>query len=101
MSDIHIRRDHGLGLDEARKVAHAWAEKAQQKFDMECHYQAGEAQDKLLFHRSGVKGWLEVDGERFELHATLGFLFSAFKQPIEAEITAQLDKLLGTAAPRA
>ena len=97
VSDIHIRRDHQLGLDEARKVAHAWADKARQKFDMHCTYEPGEGHDRVLFHRAGVKGWLKVNGDCFEMHATLGFLFTAFKARIEAEITAQLDKLLGSA----
>lgn len=97
MSDIHIRRTHRLGLDEARKVAHAWAEKARQKFDMHCSYEPGEGQDRLLFHRAGVKGWMKVDSECFEMHAALGFLFTAFKARIEAEVNAQLDKALGSA----
>ncbi|MFN9728633.1 polyhydroxyalkanoic acid system family protein, partial [Acidovorax sp.] len=32
--DIHIHREHHLGFKEARKVAFAWAEQAEAKFDM-------------------------------------------------------------------
>ena len=66
MSDLHIQRDHHLGLPRAREVARAWARKAEEKFDMP---------------------------------AKLGFLFTAFKDRIEAEIGGQLDALLGTPSP--
>ena len=36
MADIHIHRDHALGLAKARKIAWKWAEEVEQKFDMEC-----------------------------------------------------------------
>ena len=42
VSDIHIHREHHLGLKEARKIAFSWAEKAEEKFDMECVYEEGE-----------------------------------------------------------
>lgn len=94
MSDIHIHRDHHLGLKEARKVAFSWAEKAEEKFDMECTYEEGDTEDLLTFSRSGVKGTLLVDAHQLEMKAQLGFLFSAFKDRIEAEIGEQLDALL-------
>ena len=94
MPDIHIHREHELGLPQARKVAFSWAEKAERKFDMECTYEEGDAEDTLTFSRSGVKGTLLVDAHRFEMRAQLGFLFGAFKDRIEAEIGEQLDALL-------
>jgi putative polyhydroxyalkanoate system protein len=54
-----------------------------------CH-----AVDVLTFTRSGVKGTMEVDKDRFELEANLGFLLGAFKGRIEAEIVKNLDTLL-------
>ena len=51
MSDLHIQRDHHLGLPRAREVARAWARKAEEKFDMECTYEEGETQDTLTFTR--------------------------------------------------
>ena len=94
MPDIHIHRDHDLGLPKARKIAFTWAEKAEAKFDMECTYEEGDTEDLLTFTRSGVKGTLRVDACNFEMHAQLGFLFGAFKDRIETEIGDQLDALL-------
>ena len=56
MSDLHIQRDHHLGLPQAREVARAWARKAEEKFDMECTYEEGDTQDTLTFTRAGVAG---------------------------------------------
>ena len=99
MSVIHIHRHHHLGLEEARKIAFLWAEKAEEKFDMECAYEEGDTQDTVYFSRSGVKGTLQVlDGE-FEFKAELGFLVSAFKSRIKAEIAEQLDTLLHPPKP--
>ncbi|RQO81933.1 polyhydroxyalkanoic acid system family protein [Acidovorax sp. FJL06] len=99
MPDIHIHRDHHLGFKEARKVAFTWAEKAEEKFDMECVYEEGETEDLLTFTRTGVKGTLLVDAHQFEMKAQLGFLLGAFKDRIEAEISEQLDALLNAPHP--
>ena len=101
MPDIHIHRDHHLGFKEARKVAFSWAEKAEEKFDMECTYEEGEKEDLLTFTRTGVKGTLLVDAHQFEMKAQLGFLLGAFKDRIEAEIGEQLDALLNAPHPSA
>ncbi len=101
MPDIHIHREHQLGFKQARKVAFSWAEKAEEKFDMECTYEEGETEDTLHFNRSGVKGTLLVDANQFEMKAQLGFLFGAFKDRIEAEISEQLDALLNAPQPAA
>ena len=94
MPNIHIHRPHQLGLSAARSVAHTWARKAEAKFGLACVYEEGPTQDVLHFSRAGVQGTLQVQADQFELAAELGFLFGAFQGRIEAEITAQLDKLL-------
>ena len=99
MPDIHIHREHHLGFEEARKIGVSWADKAEKKFDMECIYEEGDAQDTLYFSRAGVKGTLLVDARQFEMKAALGFLFGAFKERIEAEIGEQLDALLNASQP--
>ncbi|WP_180128893.1 polyhydroxyalkanoic acid system family protein [Rhodoferax sp. BLA1] len=97
MADLHIVREHTLGLTKARKIAFQWAEQAETEFGMACAYSEGDTADEVAFSRSGVKGTLEVDANRFELRAQLGFLVGAFKHRIEAEIVKNLDSLL--AAP--
>ena len=103
MPDIHIHRDHQLGLTRARKIALQWATDAEAKFDMACTILEGEASDTVEFTRSGVKGELIVAADHFDLVAKLGFLLGAFSHTIEAEIEKNLDALLakGQAAAQA
>jgi putative polyhydroxyalkanoate system protein len=97
--DIHITREHSLGLPQARKLAFKWAEAVEEKFDMECTYEEGHSADLVSFTRSGVNGELKVTKDRFELDARLGFLLGAFKDRIEGEIVKNLDLLLAQKDP--
>lgn len=101
MADIHIERDHQLGMGGARKLAWRWAEQAENDFDMSCTYEEGEDCDEVQFSRSGVSGTLKVSAEKFELDARLGFLLGAFKDRIESEIVKNLDQLLAAKKPAA
>lgn len=94
MANIHILRNHHLGLSGARKLAWQWAEQAETDFDMACTYAEGDECDEVQFTRSGVKGTLRVSDDHFELDAQLGFLLGAFKERIESEIVKNLDTLL-------
>lgn len=97
MADLHIVRDHTLGLAKARKLAFKWAEQVETDFDMQCSYSEGKLEDEVDFVRTGVKGRLLVTKDRFDLQAHLGFLLGAFKGSIEAEIVKNLDALLAPA----
>jgi putative polyhydroxyalkanoate system protein len=99
LSDIHITREHALGLAAARKVAFRWAETAEEEFGMECTYEEGKSSDLVTFTRTGVNGELKVTKSRFELDARLGFLLGAFKDRIEGEIVKNLDQLLEHKVP--
>jgi putative polyhydroxyalkanoate system protein len=94
MADIRIHRNHQLGLPKARKLAWAWAEKVEQKFDMECTVIEGDTSDTVEFTRSGVNGRLIVAADHFDLEAKLGFLLGAFAKTIENEVEKELDALL-------
>lgn len=94
MPDIHIEREHALGLAAARKLAFRWAETAEQKLDMECVYEEGKTSDVVSFTRSGVNGELKVTKDSFVLDARLGLLLGVFKDRIESEIVKNLDELL-------
>ena len=99
MPDIHIEREHTLGLEQARKLAFRWAELAEEKFDMTCSYEEGKTSDLVSFSRAGVNGELKVTGDSFALDARLGFLLGVFKERIEAEIVKNLDELLAMEEP--
>jgi putative polyhydroxyalkanoate system protein len=97
MSDINVRKEHGLGLAKARKVAIKWAEHAEAKLDMECTMLEGETSDTLEFKRSGVTGQMIVTADHFEITAKLGFLFKAFAGQFEAETRKRLEEAVAKA----
>ena len=99
MADIHVVREHTLGLARARKLALRWAEVAHKKLQMECHYIEGEAGDVVRFRRAGASGELRVGPERFDLVARLGLLLGMFRGRIEGEIVKNLDQLLASEDP--
>lgn len=98
MPDIHIHRDHRLGLKKAREVALQWAEEVEAKFGMDCTILEGQSSDTVTFTRTGVAGELVVAADRFDLEARLGFLLGAFSKTIETEIEKNLDALLANSA---
>jgi putative polyhydroxyalkanoate system protein len=98
MPDIHLKREHTLGLDAARKVASDWADQLRDEFGMDCRLDSGVSTDILHFSRSGASGTLEFSASVFELDAHLGFLLGAYKDRIEAEVSSKLDQLLSAAA---
>lgn len=100
MSDIHIHRDHALGLTQARKVAKTWMAEAESRFAMACDVTQGETSDTVHFTRSGVHGELIVAGDHFELTAKLGFLLGAFAGSIKEQIEGNLDELLAAQGGR-
>jgi putative polyhydroxyalkanoate system protein len=92
--DIHITREHALGLAHARKLAFRWAETAEAKLDMECTYEEGKTEDLVSFKRPGASGELRVTKDKFVLDARLGLLLGVFKERIQGEIVKNLDELL-------
>ena len=100
MADLHLHRDHTLGLARARKVALKWAEDVEEKLDMECTIIEGDDEDVLEFKRSGVDGRMIVAAMHFDLEAKLGFLLKPFLGQIEAEVSKQLDEALAKEAAK-
>lgn len=100
MSDIHIHRNHQLGLARARKVALRWAENAEKTYDVECTILEGETSDTVEFKRSGFSGTMNVAGDHFTLDVKLGFLLKAFAGRIEAEATKELESALAKEATK-
>ncbi|MDH6592379.1 putative polyhydroxyalkanoate system protein [Variovorax sp. TBS-050B] len=102
MPDIHIERNHDLGIARARQVARRWLRQVEQDYGLAFTYTEGETQDVAQFSRAGIDGKVEVTADRLRLEATLGFLFASFGAQIEQKISGKLDALLGAGGgPRA
>ncbi len=99
MAQILIEREHPLGLELARQTTAQWMRQAQEEFDMACELIRSEDGDEVHFSRSGLSGTLWVNAQHFRMQAQLGFLMSAFKDRIEAEIRKNLDALIERHSP--
>jgi len=97
VSDIHIERNHTLGIERAREIAQQWVDQVERDYGMECRYSEGWECDVAQFARPGAEGTLRVTADAFELHMKLGFLMDAFSSQIEAKVSRNLDELLGEA----
>ena len=96
MSDLHIQRDHHLGLPRAREVARAWARKAEEKFDMECTYEEGKTADVVLTEKDAVKLRPEAVGSTRVWVAPLDFRPDA---GFAGALRALCERLAPTRAP--
>ena len=88
MSNIDIRHAHSLPPEQARQAVQDVADKLADRFGMIY----GWSGDTLNFSRSGVDGHINLAPSELQVTAKLGFLLSAMKGPIEAEIRRVLDE---------
>lgn len=95
MGQIRLQRAHALGWDGARTLAQTWARDAETRWRLQCETTAALDHERLDFRAPGVQGRVEVWPTHFELEVQLGFLLSAYRQRIEAEIQRELDRQLG------
>jgi putative polyhydroxyalkanoate system protein len=88
MSHIDIRHAHSLPLPKARKAVQEVADKLAERFGMDYEWE----ENTLSFMRSGVDGKITLQSRELRVSARLGFLLSALKGPIEAEIRRVLEE---------
>ncbi|TWT23446.1 polyhydroxyalkanoic acid synthase [Luteimonas marina] len=88
MSGIDIHHAHSLPMAKARKAVEQVAKKLAERFDVEYGWDG----DTLNFARSGVDGKIALEPKQLHVTASLGFLLSAMKGPIEAEIRRVLSE---------
>ncbi len=91
MPGIDIRHEHSMPPAKARKAVEEVARKLSERFDVEYGWDG----DTLNFNRSGVQGRIALAPGRLHVTAQLGFLLSALKGPIEAEIRRVLAERFG------
>ena len=101
MSEIHITREHSLGLSGGRQLALKWVRTAEEHLAAHCVYEEGATVDRVRFRRPGVHGEVTVTEDRFVLDVRLGVLLAVFRHRIETEIARNLDQLLAHDEPLA
>lgn len=91
MSVIDVRRSHSMDHEHAREAAENLAQDLSKKFDVNYEWDG----DLLKFHRSGVKGHLDISPSELHVHLELGMMLRPFKGRVEEEIHNELDRLIG------
>lgn len=91
MSDLLIRRTHGLTPQAARQAADRIARRLEAEFDLAYAWD----DNVLRFKRSGVSGELVVEKKEVHIRVRLGFLLMAIRPRIEAEIHRFFDEHFG------
>lgn len=91
MANIHIKRRHKLGCDEARERV----EEVAKVLQTELNANYGWDGDTLKFKRTGATGSIDVSDDEVELNIKLGVLLSPMKGTIEQKIQKRIDEVLG------
>jgi len=87
---MRIRRNHNLGIKEARNRADRIADDLKQQFSITKQWQG----DSLLVEGHGVSGHLDVDDTHFELNVSLSFALKLMEGPIRSVIEKTIDEEL-------
>jgi putative polyhydroxyalkanoate system protein len=88
MPSIDIHHPHSLPHDDARRAVQEVADKLSERFGVDYDWSG----DSLNFRAAGVDGTIALAPSELHVTAQLGFLMSAFKQPIESEIRRVLSE---------
>ena len=90
MSQIQIRRRHGLDHAHARATAEKLAADLASEYHADYQWQ----DDELKFRSPGIEGLLHVGKDEVEINVRLGMLLQPFRGKIESGIRARLDAIL-------
>lgn len=90
MAKIHIKQQHHLAHDEARKRVEEIARDLKKKLNADYSWKG----DSLQFKRSGASGSIDLSDEFIELNIKLGMMLAPMKGKIESTIKEKLDLAL-------
>jgi putative polyhydroxyalkanoate system protein len=91
MANIHIERDHHLGLDNARAQVEELARSLREELQADYEWRG----NRLVFERPGASGTIDVGPDHIDLDVELGLALSMIKGVIEERINRRLDAALG------
>lgn len=90
MANIHIKQQHNLAHDEARKRVEEIARDLKKKLNTDYAWKG----ESLRFKRSGASGSIDLSDEFIELNIKLGMLLAPMKGKIESAIKEKLELAL-------
>lgn len=87
---MRIRRNHQLGIDEAKSRANRIAGHLERQYSLTSRWQG----DYLMVRGNGVNGHLAVAEESIELVVKLGLALKLMEGPIRSAIESTIDEHL-------
>lgn len=93
MSEIIVRRNHGMTLKKARAAGEQIAVELAEEFDFVYEWDG----NTLNFRRMGVSGTIVVEKKSLEIKAKVGLLLRPIQSRIEREIHRFCDEKFGSA----
>ena len=91
MSELVIRRTHGMSQKQARAAAEHIAQELAEEFKLSYEWEGS----TLNFHRSGISGTMKLERKTLEIRATVGFFLLPLKSRIEGEFHRFCDENFG------
>jgi putative polyhydroxyalkanoate system protein len=86
-SKLKIKRQHSLGVDEARHRVDQVAEELGGKLGLTSEWEG----DHLRVHGKGVSGRILVSNDSVEVHVHVGFAMMMLREPIRSAIENSID----------
>ena len=87
---MRIRRNHTLGIEEARNRANHIAETLGKQYSLDSHWHG----NRLVVDGHGVNGHLDVADDSIDMVVKLGFALRLMEAPIRSAIEGVIDEEL-------
>ena len=90
MATIHFKRNHNLDKKHIRKEVEHLAQKLREELSIDYQWD----KDRLVFERTGAKGFIDISKDDLEIEIKLNLILTPLKGSIEKSITNYLDEHL-------
>ena len=84
---MKIKREHSLGIEEARRRVDRIAEELGGKLNLSSEWEG----DHLRVHGRGVSGRILIFEDSVEVHVHVGLAMMMFREPIRSAIEGSID----------
>ena len=84
---MKIKREHSLGIEEARRRVDSIAEELGGKLNLSSEWEG----DHLRVHGRGVSGRILIFEDSVEVHVHVGLAMMMFREPIRSAIEGSID----------
>jgi len=89
-SDLKIKREHTLGIEEAKRRVDQVAEELGGKLGLASAWEG----DHLRVHGKGASGRILVSDDSVEVHVHVGFAMMLMREPIRSAIEGSIDEYI-------